>query len=206
MNSLEIARKLTRPLIATALLIGFSACATSSHFVGHTEYLHAIGGGGGPSVQANPLDTISYWDGDGVPGDLSVRINLDQQKAFFYKDNQLVGLSMISSGREGYRSSRGSFSISQKSANHRSNLFGDIVDANGYILEEAVDIRRTTIPPGARFVGASMPYFLRYNQGEGMHAGYLPGYPASGGCIRLPDHIAERVYANATVGTPVIVE
>ena len=113
---------------------------------------------------------------------------------------------MISSGREGYRSSRGNFSISQKSANHRSNLFGDVVDAYGNIIEEAVDIRKTSIPSGGKLVGASMPYFLRYNQGEGMHAGYLPGYPASGGCVRLPEHIAERIFAHASVGTPVIVE
>ena len=48
-----------------------------------------------------------------------------------------------------------------------------------------------------------MPYFLRIHGGIGMHAGYLPGYPASHGCIRLPQQMAIEFFKNATVGTPV---
>ena len=48
-----------------------------------------------------------------------------------------------------------------------------------------------------------MPYFLRIHGGIGMHAGYLPGYPASHGCIRLPERLAEKFFENASVGTPV---
>jgi lipoprotein-anchoring transpeptidase ErfK/SrfK len=50
-----------------------------------------------------------------------------------------------------------------------------------------------------------MPYFLRFNGAVGMHAGYLPGYPASHGCIRLPLEMARHFYNNSSHGTPVIV-
>jgi len=39
-----------------------------------------------------------------------------------------------------------------------------------------------------------------------MHTGYLPGYAASHGCVRMPDHMARKFFENAEVGTPVIVE
>ena len=48
-----------------------------------------------------------------------------------------------------------------------------------------------------------MPYFLRIHGGIGMHAGYLPGYPASHGCIRLSEKMAVQFFKNAAVGTPV---
>ena len=48
-----------------------------------------------------------------------------------------------------------------------------------------------------------MPYFLRVHGGIGMHAGYLPGYPASHGCIRLPKEMALKFFEDAPVGTPV---
>jgi lipoprotein-anchoring transpeptidase ErfK/SrfK len=50
-----------------------------------------------------------------------------------------------------------------------------------------------------------MPFFLRFVGGYGLHAGYVPDYPASHGCVRLPSVMAERFYHNSQVGTPVIV-
>ena len=50
-----------------------------------------------------------------------------------------------------------------------------------------------------------MPYFLRIEGGIGMHAGYLPGYPASHGCIRLPKKMAVHFFQNAPIGTPVAI-
>jgi hypothetical protein len=62
---------------------------------------------------------------------------------------------------------------------------------------------------GLRATGASlvppMPYFLRIQGGIGMHAGYLPGYPASHGCIRLPKEMAVHFFQNAPIGTPVAI-
>jgi len=51
-----------------------------------------------------------------------------------------------------------------------------------------------------------MPYFLRFNYGIGMHTGFLPGYAASHGCVRMPDFMAKKFFENTKIGTPVIVE
>ena len=50
-----------------------------------------------------------------------------------------------------------------------------------------------------------MPYFMRIVGGIGMHAGYLPGYPASHGCIRMPEFMAENFFNSVSVGTPVTI-
>ena len=55
---------------------------------------------------------------------------------------------------------------------------------------ENVDLTKDRPPRGTVFRGAPMRYFLRVHGGIGMHAGYLPGYPASHGCIRLPKQMA----------------
>ncbi|MDQ6654475.1 MAG: L,D-transpeptidase, partial [Verrucomicrobiota bacterium] len=57
----------------------------------------------------------------------------------------------------------------------------------------------------ARFVPAPMRYFMRFNGAEGMHAGYLPGYAASHGCVRLPEENAIALFNAVEVGTPVTV-
>ncbi len=148
-------------------------------------------------------DHVSYWDGDGVAGSPSVTIDLSDQKAYFFKGDSLVGVSRISTGREGYDTPTGQFKISQKSKDHRSNLYGDYVDAAGNKVVKDVDVRTDPKPAGTRFLGASMPYFMRFNGGVGMHAGFLPGYPASHGCIRMPERMAMIYFNNVTNGTPV---
>ena len=47
---------------------------------------------------------------------------------------------------------------------------------------------------------------MRFNGAIGMHTGYLPGYPASSGCVRMPNQMAEKFFENVELGTPVIVE
>jgi lipoprotein-anchoring transpeptidase ErfK/SrfK len=68
---------------------------------------------------------------------------------------------------------------------------------------ENVEANKDLRPQGTIFRGATMPYFLRIHGGIGMHAGYLPGYPASHGSIRLPGKMAVQFFQNAVVGTPV---
>ncbi len=182
----------------------FGACETfNTGGYTRTEYLQPYGGvmQGGPET----FDNVSFWDGDGVTGSPRIHIDLREQRAYFYKGNQLVGVSLISSGREGYRTPSGNFKIIQKNANHRSNLYGDYVDAAGNVVKKDVGIKRDPQPPGTRFLGAEMPYFLRIHGGVGMHAGFLPGYPASHGCIRLPKQMAQIFFNNVTYGTPVTV-
>jgi len=168
-----------------------------------TQYLTA-GGQITEKKSGRVEDTVSYWDGDGVAGSPSVVIDLRQQQARFYKGGRLVGVSLISSGREGYSTPSGDFKILQKSKNHVSNLYGDYVDAGGNVVVANVGVKSDPMPPGAHFRGAPMPYFMRITSGGvGMHAGFLPGFPASHGCIRMPEHMAETFFANIAQGTPV---
>ncbi|RYD33014.1 MAG: hypothetical protein EOP87_11800 [Verrucomicrobiaceae bacterium] len=135
-----------------------------------------------------------------------IKINRRQQKAFFYKGGQLVGVSKISSGDEDHDTPPGAYKISEKSKDHRSSLYGVFKDAAGNTIDDDVDIRLKKIPAGATFVRAPMPNFMRFNGGVGMHTGYLPGYAASHGCVRMPHHMSTKFFENVQVGTPVIVE
>jgi lipoprotein-anchoring transpeptidase ErfK/SrfK len=95
----------------------------------------------------------------------------------------------------------------QKSKDHKSSIYGVFKDkATGQTINDNVDIRVDKIPPGAVYYSAPMPNFMRFNGGIGMHTGYLPGYAASHGCIRMPHHMSEKFFANVEIGTPVIVE
>lgn len=143
-----------------------------------------------------------YWHGGGS-GSPSIVIDLGQQEARFYRGGDLIGMSPISSGREGYRTPTGNFSIIQKDRDHLSNLYGDYVDADGNIVVRNVGIMENRRPPGTSFRGAPMPYFMRITGGVGMHTGYLPGVADSHGCIRMPGDMAEIFYNHVSTGTPV---
>ncbi|MEY2546723.1 MAG: hypothetical protein QOG48_1840 [Verrucomicrobiota bacterium] len=149
-----------------------------------------------------PVDTISYWDGDSSNGKPSIKISMGEQRAYFYKSGQLVGISQLSTGREGYKTPSGHFAIIQKDKDHVSTKYGDFVDAAGTVVKGNVAISDPK-PPGSHFKGAPMPYFMRIVDGVGMHAGYLPGYPASHGCIRMPEFMAENFFKSVSTGTPV---
>jgi hypothetical protein len=145
----------------------------------------------------------SYWHGDGVSGAPRIVINLSEQRAYYYKGGQLVGESRISSGREGNSTAPGHFRVTEKDIDHRSSLYGSYVDAEGRTVDGDVDVKRDPKPPGTRFLGASMRYFMRFNGAIGMHEGYLPGFPASHGCIRMPTRMARIFYQSTPYGTPV---
>jgi lipoprotein-anchoring transpeptidase ErfK/SrfK len=148
-------------------------------------------------------DEISYWDGTRSGGESRIVIDLDQQRAYFYKGDQIVGVSAVSTGREGYDTPPGEFPIMEKDREHVSSLYGSYVGQNGQVVMENVEANKEPEPRGTIFRGAAMPCFLRIHGGIGMHAGYLPGYPASHGCIRLPEKMALHFFQNAAVGTPV---
>jgi lipoprotein-anchoring transpeptidase ErfK/SrfK len=138
------------------------------------------------------------------PNGYSVEIDLEQQVAYLIYFNEVVLTSPISSGRQGFQTKRGRFKVIQKERNHYSNLYGKIVDARGrtIVADADSDMR---VPRGAKFVAAPMPYFIRFNGAEGLHAGHLPGYPASHGCVRLPERNAVAFFNAVQVGTPVTV-
>ena len=190
-------------MIAAAALLG--GCASDPRLGRDTLYL---GDGGGvvslPTRGRAAYDDVSYWDGDGVTGPPSIVIYLSEQRAYFYKGNQLVGVSALSTGREGHNTPIGKFRVIQKDKDHVSSIYGDYVDARtGEIVKKDADRNVDPMPKGARYDGAKMPYFMRIVGGTGLHAGFLPGYPASHGCIRMPEFMAEDFFRNVSLHTPV---
>jgi hypothetical protein len=204
-------------LLGFTLLLFGGCAAKSPQGNGYPDYSTAYLGpngeivfGAGPRTNVKPpapsqtRPEVSWtWNDDGVSGPPSITIDLSEQQAIFYKGGQEVGRAPCSTGREGYHTPTGNFSVIQKNADHVSNLYGDYVNSAGDVVKANVGVNRDKRPPGARFRGAPMPYFMRVTGAVGMHAGYLPGYAASHGCIRLPKGAAEVFFANAPYGTPV---
>lgn len=105
-------------------------------------------------------------------------VSLEEQSVHVYRNGIAIGSSPISSGRSGHPTPTGVFTILQKEREHRSNLYDD----------------------------APMPYMERLTwDGVALHAGTLPGYPASHGCVRLPHGFAERLFDVTTRGDTVVV-
>src|SRR6202043_353232 len=133
-----------------------------------------------------------------------VEIDLSKQTAYLIRGRRVVMQSPISSGRYGHLTGTGSFKVIEKERNHYSSIYGKIVDGSGRTVVADADVDMK-VPRGCRFVPAPMPYFMRFHGSDGMHAGYLPGYPASHGCVRMPDELAIAFYNAVEVGTPVTV-
>ncbi len=194
-------------VLLSAIAALLSGCSSDPRLTTDTVYL------GGRRVPTRPnedkrmnFDNISYWDGNSATGPARMRINRGDQKAYFYKGDQLVGISVISTGREGFDTPPGTFKIQQKDKDHVSGKYGDYVGADGTVVMKDIDRTKDKMPPGAHYDGAKMPWFMRIHDGVGMHEGFLPGYPASHGCIRMPGFMAEAFFNNIEVGTPVTIE
>lgn len=151
------------------------------------------------------LENLSYDLEREPAGKVAILIDLPDQHAYLFKGGQVLLTAPVSTGREGYNTPAGHYHVIEKDIDHRSSSYGAYV-RDGMIELENVDLRKDPRPPGSTFVGASMPYFLRIIGGIGLHAGYLPGYPASHGCIRMPESKAKRFFEAAKVGTPVTIK
>jgi hypothetical protein len=111
-------------------------------------------------------------------GPLLLTIDLTAQRITVYRDGVLMAASSISTGSLGRETTTGVFTILEKKVMHRSSTYDD----------------------------APMPYMQRLTEkGIAIHAGDLPGYPASHGCIRLPNAFAKDLYAITEIGTPVMI-
>ncbi|HWE21778.1 MAG TPA: L,D-transpeptidase family protein [Hyphomicrobiaceae bacterium] len=111
-------------------------------------------------------------------GPLLAVVSLSRQRISVYGSTGLVAQSPVSTGMAGYRTPAGVFSILQRSRFHRSNIYSN----------------------------APMPYMQRLTwSGVALHAGVLPGYPASHGCIRLPHQFAADLWGKTKIGTRVVV-
>jgi lipoprotein-anchoring transpeptidase ErfK/SrfK len=157
----------------------------------------------------NACSTVSDLVVTSIPerhsGRSRVVIDLSEQQAYLFRGKDKTASSRISSGREGHRTPIGNFHVIRKDQDHRSSLYGDYVDDAGRIVRPNVDVRRQARPRGSHFAGASMPFFVEFSPGYGLHAGYLPGVPASHGCIRMPYWKARQFYNAVHPGTPVVV-
>jgi lipoprotein-anchoring transpeptidase ErfK/SrfK len=143
-------------------------------------------------------------DRPALAADKEIVINLSQQAAYLFQDHQVVLQSPISSGRNGWRTPTGRFRVLAKDASHKSGSFGLITDAHGRVVNSSAT-PSSYVPRGCRYVPAPMPYFIEFAPKVGMHAGYLPGVPASHGCVRMPRDLAAQFFAAVPVGTSVYV-
>jgi len=173
-----------RVLVSVGLVWLVAGCGEDARYSARTQYL---GGVYGEAPPGGPRDTVSYWDGDNVNGSPSVKISLGEQRAYFYKGGVLVGVSQLSTGREGLNTPVGNYKIIQKDKDHVSSLFGDYVDSSGKVVVPNVDIKKDPKPPGTHFQGTPMPYFMRIVSGTGMHAGYLLAIPRRTGVSGCPN-------------------
>ena len=111
-------------------------------------------------------------------GPLVIAISIDQQRLRLYDANGLFAETPISTGMKGHPTPMGVFSVIQKQKLHHSNIYS----------------------------GAPMPYMQRITwSGIAIHAGVLPGYPASHGCIRMPMAFAMKMWVWTRMGARVVV-
>ena len=111
-------------------------------------------------------------------GPLRIIISLDRQQLTLYSGDDVIAHSRVSSGQRGRSTPTGVFSIIQKDRWHRSNLYDD----------------------------APMYFMQRLTwSGVAMHQGIVPNYPASHGCIRLPEAFAKQLWTTTKMGVRVIV-
>lgn len=154
-----------------------------------------------------PLTTNAAVLQSVTPDNAHVLISISKQRAYLMTGDQIAADSPISSGKRGHSTPTGSFKITQKDKDHRSNLYGDYRDSKGRIVRGGISAHIDSAPSGTHFVGAPMKWFMRLTDGGvGMHVGILPGYPASHGCIRMPEPAAALFYSKVKVGTPAVVE
>ena len=142
-----------------------------------------------------------------TPDNAHVIVSIGKQRAYLMTGEEIGIDSPISSGKRGHTTPTGSFTVLEKDKDHRSSLYGDYVDSKGRTVRGGISARIDSAPSGTHYVGASMKWFMRLTgEGVGMHVGILPGYPASHGCIRMPEPAAAQFYAHVKVGTPVRVD
>ena len=119
------------------------------------------------------------WESEAdASGPATVVISLEDQMAYLYRGGELVAASTISSGRPGYDTPTGIFPIKEKKVMHHSR----------------------------KYENAPMPHMQRLDDhGIALHAGALPGRPASHGCVRLPAAFAAKLFKVTNVGTKVLI-
>ena len=119
------------------------------------------------------------WHPEKAPvGHLVIVVSLPDQRLYAYRQGVRIAVSTCSTGKLGHKTPTGVFAILQKDKRHRSSTYNN----------------------------APMPNMNRLTwSGVALHAGELPGYPASHGCVRLPLEFSEKLFGITEIGTPVII-
>ncbi|MEN8754630.1 MAG: L,D-transpeptidase [Akkermansiaceae bacterium] len=136
----------------------------------------------------------------------SIRIDLSDQRAqLLVGPDQKVAIDTpVCTGKAGKRTSTGTYRVQEKVVNKRSTIFGTT-----YYRGRRVHggDRRKYKGPRDKYVGASLPYWMRMTgSGIGMHgSGYVYRYPSSNGCIRTPHHVIDDLYRKMRKGGKIIV-
>ncbi|TWI04984.1 L,D-transpeptidase-like protein [Luteimonas cucumeris] len=132
---------------------------------------------GTPPSQLKPGEWI--WDGNELTaGPIAVVVSLTEQRAYVYRNGLLIGVSTVSTGKKGHETPTGVFTILQKDKDHHSSLYNN----------------------------APMPYQQRLTWGGiALHAGGLPGYPESHGCVHLPTEFARQLFVATHMGMTVVI-
>ncbi len=142
-----------------------------------------------------------------TPQNTAVEIALREQRGLLLVDGAIAMDFPVATGRASHPTPKGSYKILEKKKDYSSNLYGRIVAADGATVVGDADTRSHGVPEGGRFIGARMPYWMRLTPtGVGMHVGYVPGRPASHGCIRLKKDVAVQLFALLPPGAPVVIE
>jgi hypothetical protein len=120
-----------------------------------------------------------YWHPERSPnGPVVIIVSIPEQRAYVYRNGVRIGASTVSTGKPGHETPTGVFSVLEKDKHHVSSTYS----------------------------GAPMPYMERLTwDGVALHAGKLPGYPASHGCVRLPLEFSRELYGVTHSGTHVII-
>jgi lipoprotein-anchoring transpeptidase ErfK/SrfK len=139
-----------------------------------------------------------------MASETKVIINLSDQRASLIEQGRITLVSPIASGKPGWSTPTVNFRIFNKDIDHRSRSFGSVVDAYGRVVDSNAT-PSSHVPRGGHYQPAPMPYFMEFSPAVGMHAGYLPGYPASHGCVRMPRDLAFLFFERVQIGTPVTV-
>lgn len=139
-----------------------------------------------PSIAKQVVKDVSelepgeyLWDPEQSPqGPVAIVVSLPEQLVHVYRNGIRIAVSTCSTGKPGHSTPTGVFTILQKDADHRSSTYNN----------------------------APMPNMNRLTwSGIALHAGNLPGYPASHGCVRLPLEFSEKLFTVTHIGTPVII-
>lgn len=130
-----------------------------------------------------PIDRLKkgefLWMGEAVTtGPVVMVVSITEQRGYVYRNGVLIGATTVSTGRPGHQTPTGVFTVLQKQKEHRSTIYD----------------------------GAPMPYMERLTWGGvALHAGGLPGYPESHGCIHLPSEFAQLLFDISPNGMTVVI-